>query len=107
MLHRGLGWAYGSLSNPRGAPLRWGQPPTKGSEGSSDPWWLPLGVQRAGSNHLCCPSPSQSGKSVATASIQALTITPARSQAIVVLGAIISCGHPLALQRPQGMDVQT
>lgn len=39
-------------------------------------------------------------------SVQALTITPPRSQAVAVLGAVIGGGHPAALQLPQCMDVE-
>lgn len=39
-------------------------------------------------------------------SVQALTITPRRSQAVAVLGAVIGGGHPSALQLPQCMDVE-
>lgn len=40
------------------------------------------------------------------ASVQALTITPTWLQAVVVFGAVIGCGHSLALQLPQCMDVE-
>lgn len=36
----------------------------------------------------------------------ALTITPARVQRVVVLGAVVGWGNPSALQFPQRMDVE-
>lgn len=40
------------------------------------------------------------------ASVQPLTITPAGSQGVAVLGTVVSWGHPSALQLPQCVDVQ-
>lgn len=40
------------------------------------------------------------------ASVQPLTITPAGSQGVVVLGTVVSGGYPSALQLPQCMDIQ-
>lgn len=40
------------------------------------------------------------------ASVQTLTITPAGSQGVVVLGTVIRWRHPSALQLPQCMDTQ-
>lgn len=41
-----------------------------------------------------------------TASVQALTITPAGLQGVAVLGAVVGWGHPSALQLPQRMDIE-
>lgn len=63
----------------------------------------PRGIHRAAT---CLSLPIKVRQAYGHRSAQALTITPTRSKAVVVLGAVIGWGQPSALQLPQRMDVE-